>query len=165
MKSIVASLGLAALSLNASAQPKQVPSYKAAALMERLANKDTTYIVNFWATWCAPCIHEMPEFEALEKRFAGTAVKVLLVSLDFKEDLRMKVPAFIERRHGALPEVVWLAETDANKFIPKIEKRWSGSIPATLLIAGPDRNQLFLERTITADEIIGLLPANATAPR
>lgn len=165
MKSILLSLGLAACTLSVSAQPKQIPAYKAPALMERLANPDTTYIVNFWATWCAPCIHEMPEFETLQKRFAGTAVKVLLVSLDFKEDLRMKLPAFIERRRGALPEVVWLAETDAEKFIPKIEKRWSGSIPATLLIAGPDRKQLFLERTITAEEIIGMLPASATAPR
>src|SRR4028119_947472 len=112
MKSFLFLLGLAATSVNAAAQPKPIPAYKATALMQRLSNPDTTYIVNFWATWCVPCIQEMPEFEILEKRFAGTSVKVLLVSLDFKEDLRFRVPAFIERKRG-MAEVVWLAETDA----------------------------------------------------
>ena len=121
--------------------------------MKRLAAPDTTYIVNFWATWCAPCVQELPEFQELEKRYAGTTTKVLLVSLDFKEDLRFRVPTFLERKRIA-PEVIWLAETDAERFIPKIDKRWSGSIPATLIVAGPDRKQVFLERTITADEIV-----------
>lgn len=157
MRIFLLALVLGFSAVRAAAQPRQLPAYKVDALMQRLANQDTTYIVNFWATWCIPCVQELPEFQVLEKKYAGTTTKVLLVSLDFKEDLRFRVPTFLEKKKIA-PEVVWLAETDAERFIPKIEKRWSGSIPATLIIAGPDRKHTFIERSITADEIVGLLP-------
>ena len=160
MRIVLLALLLSFSTAQVSAQPRLLPHYKAGALMQRLANPDTTYIVNFWATWCAPCIHELPEFQELDKQFAGTTTKVLLVSLDFKEDLRFRVPTFLDKKK-ITPEVVWLAETDAEKFIPKIDKRWSGSIPATLIISGPERKQVFLERTVTAEEIVRGL---ATAP-
>lgn len=135
---------------------RQIPAYKVGELMQRLRNTDTTYIVNFWATWCAPCIRELPEFETLQKKFAGTTTKVLLVSLDFKEEMAFRVPAFIDRR-PVTPEVVWLNETDAEKFIPQIDNRWTGSMPATMIVSGPQRKKAFVERMVTADEIVEML--------
>ncbi len=127
-------------------------AYTAAGLMARASAKDTVYVLNFWATWCAPCIAELPEIEALHRRYAGRPVKVLLVSLDFKEDITIRVPAFIQRRR-LTPEVVWLSETNANKFIPKIERRWEGSIPATLVLSPRTGERFFVEGATTEEEL------------
>lgn len=115
------------------ATAQSINAYKAEELMKRLNDgRDTFYIVNFWATWCGPCIKELPEFEELADRYKGKPVKVLLVSLDFKEDYPDKIEKFIKKKK--LPhEVAWLNETNANEFIPKISNAWQGSIPATLL--------------------------------
>lgn len=131
---------------------QQIPSYNANDLIKRVNSSDTLYIINFWATWCVPCVQELPEFNKLEKRYTGNPVKVLLVSLDFKQDYPYKLANFIERKR-ITPEVVWLNETDPNDFIPKIESAWQGSIPATLIIDHAKKFKKFIEGTITAKEI------------
>ncbi len=133
---------------------QSIPSYKVDELMKRINNEDTLYIVNFWATWCVPCVKELPEFAKLEEKYKELPVKILLVSLDFKEELH-KIPLFIQRRK-LKSEVVWLNETDANRFIPIIDNRWQGSIPATLLVASRHSYKNFFEGTITASQL-GLL--------
>ena len=44
---------------------------------------DTTYVINFWAMWCKPCVEELPYFETIRKNYSDKKVKVILVSLDF----------------------------------------------------------------------------------
>jgi thiol-disulfide isomerase/thioredoxin len=129
-----------------------IPAYKAEDVMARVTHPDTLYILNFWATWCGPCVKELPEFDKLFENNKEKPVKILLVSLDFKNDLNYKVPNFIKRRK-LQPEVVWLDETNANKFIPKIEEKWQGSIPATLVIFPKNEYRNFFEGTITAQQI------------
>lgn len=145
---------LACLPLSLRAQ--HVPAYKVEDLQQRLANADTVYVVNFWATRCAPCVKELPEFRKLAQRFEDKPVKILLVSNDFKEDYDRKLPAFI-RRKKLKQEVVWLNETNANEFIPRIENRWSGSIPATLIVYGKTQYRNFFEGAITADQLSVLI--------
>ncbi len=128
-----------------------ITTYKAEELMQRVNNEDTLYVVNFWATWCAPCVQELPEFAALEEKYKSLPVKTLLVSLDFKETLP-KIPLFIKRKK-LTPEVAWLNETNANKFIPKIDDRWQGSIPATLIISSRHSYKNFFEGVITAKQL------------
>lgn len=137
---------------------KRLISYDAKLLNQRISNPDTVYVVNFWATWCVPCVQELPEFDKLQETFAGKPVKVLLVSMDFKEDVAFRVPTFIDRKQMK-PEVVWFSETNANKFIPKIENKWTGSIPATLVVAPKTKSRTFMERTISAEEIEKLVQA------
>ena len=48
------------------------------------ADSDTVYVLNFWATWCAPCVEELPSFEKLNKAYAGKPVKEVLINTDFK---------------------------------------------------------------------------------
>lgn len=127
-------------------------AYDADKLMKRASDKDTLYIINFWATWCAPCVEEIHCFDTLQQRYAGKQVKVLLVSLDFKENYKVKIPAFIKKK-GILPETVWFSETDANSFIPKIDNSWNGSIPATLVIQQGKEFRYFKEGKITVPEI------------
>lgn len=93
---------------------------------------DTTYVVNFWATWCKPCVEELPVFEKFHTEIGSKKQKVLLVSLDFPNHIEKQLIPFIEKRN-LKPEVIVLNDPDTNTWIPKIAKDWSGAIPATLI--------------------------------
>ncbi len=93
---------------------------------------DTLYIVNFWATWCNPCVKELPDFEKLATEYKNKKVKFLLVSMDFPQHLETKVIPFV-KKHQIKSEVVLLFDTNANAWINKISPKWTGSIPATLI--------------------------------
>ncbi|MDO9184984.1 MAG: TlpA disulfide reductase family protein [Bacteroidia bacterium] len=110
-------------------------------------NSDTTYIVNFWATWCVPCVKELPDFDSINTTYINKKVKVLLVSLDFKEDLKIKLLPFISTKK-IRSEVVLLDELNANYFIPKISDDWSGAIPATLIINNQKKLNRFFEKKL-----------------
>jgi thiol-disulfide isomerase/thioredoxin len=99
---------------------------------------DTLYVVNFWATWCAPCVKELPYFEAFYKENSKQKVKVILVSLDFEKQKDSKLIPFLKKKN-ITSDVVLLLEKDYNNWLPKVDKNWSGSIPATLLIKGNKR--------------------------
>jgi thiol-disulfide isomerase/thioredoxin len=117
--------------------------YKIDDLLSRIKQKDTAYVVNFWATWCKPCIEELPSFDSLTAITSKMPVKVLLVTLDFKEDLNTKVKPFL-LKHKLKSQVVLLDETNGNDFINKISEKWSGAIPATYF--KNDQNTLFVEK-------------------
>lgn len=129
-----------------------IPVYDFDKLEAVLLNQknDTTYVVNFWATWCKPCINELPFFEQLGSTYADKKVKVVLVSLDFPEYLHTKVVPFIEK-YQLVSEVILLADDDANTWIPKVSKEWEGSIPATVIFNGENRS--FYERSFTYKEL------------
>ncbi|MDP1746530.1 MAG: TlpA disulfide reductase family protein [Bacteroidota bacterium] len=110
-------------------------------------NSDTIYIVNFWATWCVPCVKELPDFDSINTAYINKKVKVLLVSLDFKEDLKIKLLPFISTKK-IRSEVVLLDELNANYFIPKISDEWSGAIPATLIINNQRKLNRFFEKRL-----------------
>ncbi|MEM9990444.1 MAG: TlpA disulfide reductase family protein [Bacteroidota bacterium] len=107
------------------------PSFEAIAPILERAN-DTTYIINFWATWCKPCVEELPYFEQLQAAHTEKAIQVILVSLDFKMQLERKLKPFVESR-GLLSQVVVLADSDYNSWINQVDPEWSGGIPATLI--------------------------------
>ncbi len=107
-------------------------------------NDNTVYVVNFWATWCAPCVKELPYFEAVNREFEGENVKVLLVSLDFKKQIESKLLPFIKEKN-LKSEVVVLLDPDTNAWIDKISPTWSGALPATLIYKNGERS--FYERT------------------
>lgn len=92
---------------------------------------DTLYIFNFWATWCQPCVKELPYFNMADSAYAGKPVRIVLVSLDFTENVRSKlIPFIIENEINA--EVIVLDDMDSNHWIPLVDAEWEGVIPATL---------------------------------
>jgi len=113
-------------------------------------SSDTTYLVNFWATWCTPCVDELPVFEKIGKEYSEHKVKILLVSLDFPKQIESRLIPFIER-HQIRSEVLVLNDPDANKWINKVDPDWSGAIPATLIYNRKGRN--FHEGSFTYDEL------------
>lgn len=108
-----------------------------------------TLVVNFWATWCAPCVKELPTFEKLGETYANKDVKVLLVSLDFPEQLE-KLTQFVENKK-IQSEVIFLNDGDANEWIPKVDRSWSGAIPATLVVGV--KNKKFYERSFNFSQL------------
>lgn len=102
--------------------------------LELLLNKndDKTYVINFWATWCKPCVEELPAFQKLYKNYKNKNVEVILVSLDFKNQVETRLIPFI-KKHNLKPEVVLMVDPDQNTWIPKVSPEWSGALPATVI--------------------------------
>lgn len=123
---------------------------------QRLANgKDTTFVVNFWATWCAPCVEELPYFERLQRESQSSPLKVILISVDSKSKLEKLVSPFI-RAHKIESEVFIFDESDQQKFIDHVDKSWSGSVPATLIVNTAASKRSFYEREFSYEELKGL---------
>lgn len=96
---------------------------------------NSTLVLNFWATWCKPCVEELPSFEELRRQYADKDVQVLLVSLDFKSQIEKKLLPFLKAQQ-LKSDVVLFADQDANTWIPYIHEQWDGAIPVTLVIKG-----------------------------
>jgi len=112
---------------------------------------DTTYILNFWATWCSPCVKEIPIFEKLHKDKIYPNIKVILVSLDFVNQLERRVIPFLEEKEISA-EVKIMTDTDYNAWIDRVDPNWTGAIPATL-IYNQDR-RVFLEKELSYNELV-----------
>ncbi len=107
-------------------------------------NNDTIYVVNFWATWCVPCVKELPYFLQLDSVMAEAPFRLILVSLDFKKDYVRRLQPFVEE-WGIGDHVVVLEDNRADYWINDVDSTWSGAIPATLVYRGTERR--FFERT------------------
>lgn len=140
---------------NLSAQKTAI--YKIDNLLNRIHNNsDTTYVVNFWATWCKPCVAELPEFEKLHQTYKDKQVKVILVSMDFIEELDKRLKDFLLKNNYTC-EVVLLDEVNGNDFINKISEKWSGAIPATYVTRKNKSLNEFMEKKLNYEEIIKLV--------
>ena len=119
---------------------------------EKFLNKkdDKIYVINFWATWCAPCVKELPYFEKLNKSYKEKNVEVILVSLDFPHLYDKKLKPFIKQKQ-LKSKVIALDDPDMNSWIPKVDKSWSGSIPATVIYKNDNRK--FFEQSFTYEEL------------
>lgn len=137
---------------NSNAQ--KIPVYKVNNLLKRIHNNsDTLYIVNFWATWCKPCVAELPDFEKINQEYKNQKVKVILVSMDFKEDIKSKLKPFLQKNKYT-SEVVVLDELNGAEFIDKISKQWSGAIPATLFTKQNNSVNEFFEKKLHYDFLV-----------
>lgn len=105
------------------------------------------HVVNFWATWCAPCVKELPHFEAVNQEYKDKNVKVLLVSLDFN---LKKLNSFLSK-NDLKSEKVLLDDPDQNAWISKVSEEWSGAIPATVIYKKGKRK--FYEHSFTKAEL------------
>lgn len=108
---------------------------------------DQVKVINFWASWCGPCIKEMPYFDALSE---DNKANVIFVSLDFPQDIA-KAERMIAKKEISSPSYL-LDEKDYDAYIPKIDDSWSGAIPATLFIT-PKGKKYFYEHAFEQNEL------------
>ena len=120
--------------------------------LEPLLHKedDKTYIINFLATWCAPCVKELPYFEKLNKEYSNKNVEVLLISLDFPKKYESSLKPFI-KKYDLKSEVYAFDDTNSNYWIPQVYSEWSGAIPATLIYN--NKHRVFYEKSFDYDEL------------
>ncbi len=123
------------------AQNVQVINFNS--LQKIYSNKsDTTYFIHFFASWCLPCLNELPDFVSFSDQHKNEKVKMIFVSLDMKKDSIKTLPQLIEK--FKINETVFLLnETNADKWINMVDKKWSGSIPATMILNNEKKYKKF----------------------
>lgn len=124
---------------------QEIKKVKIEDVVKMIDTSSSPIIVNFWASWCQPCIHEIPWFEKAVAELKDKNVKILLVSLDFAPDYKNNTLRSFVKKQGYTSQVVWLDETNADKFCPKIDTAWDGSIPVTLMVNNKKHYHQFFE--------------------
>ena len=128
-----------------NAQGQDIPKWKIGDLEAYIKNSNKPTVVNFWATFCKPCIEEIPHFQKLVKHYEKHSVQLLLVSLDMPEMYPGKIKTFANKFKITAP-IVFLDETNADIFCPVIDEQWSGAIPASLFINNKIGYRKFFEK-------------------
>ena len=118
---------------------------------------DSLYIINFWATWCAPCVRELPYFNAAYKKYnnSNNRISMQLISMDFEEEVEKRVLPFFERKNFSdyAMNKYLITSMDYDNWMPEIDKNWTGSIPATLFYNKTKNIYHFHEGDYTQEEL------------
>ena len=149
-------LGASLLFINSSVPVNQVEVIKFDTLQQLMTrDSDKLEVINFWATWCKPCIKELPHFQQIHNE-QSEQVNVTLISLDFVDVLESKVIPFVRKRQ-LTPRVMLLDDIDYNSWIDKVDPSWSGAIPATLVINHRTGKRKFIEGELDQNELEKLI--------
>jgi thiol-disulfide isomerase/thioredoxin len=124
-------------------EAQEIRKWKLHDLISAIQHADKPTIFNFWATFCKPCVAEIPYFQEVTKKYDSAGVQLILVNLDLPEAYP-KIKAFAAKRKFTAP-IVFLDETNADLFCPAVDKEWSGVIPASLFINNKTGYRKFFE--------------------
>lgn len=118
---------------------------------------DSLFMIHFWATWCVPCVKEMPVIQKVANEHAHLKLSILLVSLDMPNQLETRLIPFIDK-YQIKSNVVLLNDPDFNSWIDKVSTDWGGGIPATLFYSQKHRN--FYEQSFEYEELNQIISTN-----
>lgn len=119
------------------------------------AKSEQIKVINFWATWCAPCVKEMPLFEKLGQERQDVKITFVSMDLDLDPD-PTKVYKFVTRKK-IQSQVVILDEKNPNLYIDLIDKSWSGALPATIVVNTKTGQRKFVEKELHEGELEKLI--------
>lgn len=137
---------------------QEIKAVKITELEKMIGESERPLIVDFWATWCKPCLEEIPVLIREVKKQNAFAkmpidsIQLLLVSLDLQDEFPVKLTSFVKKRklHAT---IMWLDETNADYFCPKIDPKWSGAIPATLFVNNQTGHRKFFEGQLSEEKL------------
>jgi thiol-disulfide isomerase/thioredoxin len=129
-----------------------IPKWKLDDLQKAISNAEEPTIFNFWATFCKPCVEEMPYFQQLAKKYESAGVKLVLISLDLPEAYPAKISSFASKHKFTAP-VKFLNETNADLFCPVVDSSWSGAIPASLFVNKKTGYRKFYEDQLSREKL------------
>ena len=152
MKFLNSILVFCCLVIGAACSAQQIKKVKIDELQKIIAETKKPLIVNFWATWCIPCIEELPYFLEEYNSHKKDSLQLLLVSMDFKEEFPGTVVKFAKKRKITAP-ILWLDETNADFFCPKIDSSWGGAIPASVFINPKTGYRRFYEEQMSHEQL------------
>ena len=135
-----------------SANAQEIKKWKLQDLEAAIKNSDKPTIINFWATFCKPCIEELPYFQETAKKYDSAGVQLILVSLDLPQAYPKKISAFAAKNKIKAP-IVFLDETNADLFCPRVDPNWSGAIPASLFINNKTGYKKFFEDQLSKEQV------------
>ena len=135
-----------------TATGQNIPKWKLSDLQAAIANADKPTIFNFWATFCKPCIEEIPYFQELTKKYESAGVQLVLISLDLSEAYPKQIASFATKFKFDAP-VKFLDETNADLFCPVVDSSWSGAIPASLFVNNKTGYRKFYEEQISKKKL------------
>ncbi|MBD0353082.1 MAG: TlpA family protein disulfide reductase [Flavisolibacter sp.] len=130
---------------------QEIPKWKVKDLEAFIKDAKQPTIINFWATFCKPCLEELPYIQTLQKKYENAGVQLLLVSLDMSEAFPAKIKSVAKKQKLEVSSIVFLNETDADLFCPIVDKSWSGAIPASLFINNKKGYRKFYEEQLTKE--------------
>lgn len=97
--------------------------------------------VNFWATWCAPCIKEFPSILNIQETYQNS-VEVILVSFDFPQN-RDRAVKFLKKKNVSFK--TYFKNEEDEQFLNKMPDEWSGALPFTMIISKDGSQMVLLE--------------------
>lgn len=130
----------------------QIKAIKITDLEKTIKESTSPMIINFWATYCVPCIEEIPYFQEMAKKYKSEGVSLLLVSLDLKTAYPTKIDAMAKRLKLTAP-IAWLNETNADYFCPRVDSSWSGGLPASLFVSNATGYRRFYEDEVSKEKL------------
>ncbi len=152
MKRIIIILGLL-LFYNLSLQSQEISMIGVSEIKEMLEKQDDKlYVINFWATWCGPCVTEIPHFEKVAKEYSKEKIEFVLASLDFPSQLEKRLKPFIRKNNISL-KVVLIEELDYGRWMGMVDKNWQGNIPVTLFVNNVAGKREFIDRPLDEKEL------------
>ena len=120
------------LSINASYSQELLPANEIVLDSIKEANKGKVIFLNFWASWCKPCVEEFPDIMKLNEVYKDKDFKLVFISLDFGDDLALKTKSFLKKM-----DVDFVTYSNGFKkdedLINYMDKNWEGAIPATFI--------------------------------
>jgi len=153
----------ALLALSMTLRAQEVKKMKITQLEDYMLHCDHPLVVSFWATYCAPCNKEIPYFQTTVAKYKEKGVELLLVSLDLPDYYPGKISAFAKQHNYDVP-IVWLDETNADYFCPKVDPKWSGGIPSTLFLNNKTHYRQFFDRQLTDLQVEKVVKELVAAP-
>ncbi len=115
-------------------EPVTLESLEEAGVAKLAKNeRDKLLLVNVWASWCGPCVQELPEFVTMNRMYRHRSFRLVTLSMDEpeKKDAPLKV---LREKHVAAENYI-VTIKDRDKFADLLDKDWTGPLPHTLLIA------------------------------